>query len=138
MPKLPNQRRVYTQDFSSEYQDLIQKLSESLNINLEVLYDALNKKVTLSDNIACTVRTIEIEVDGNGIPTSNISLALDNKQPILGTQVLSAINLTNSGTYPTGQPFISYSLNSQGRLVINHISGLQANNKYRLNLIVWN
>jgi hypothetical protein len=105
---------------------------------LEVLYNVLNKKVSLGDNIACTVKTIEIEVNSSGEPVNDVSITLDNNLPVYGVQVVSAINLTNLNIYPTSQPFVAYSINQQGKLVINYVSGLQASNKYRLNLIVWN
>lgn len=138
MPRLPNLRRIYTHDFPEEAQDLIQKLSESLNINLEVLYDALNNKLTLRDNMACTLRSVDIEVDANGHPLSKTSVELTNNMGVYGVQVTAAQPLKELGIYPYAQPFVTYSMGQDGRLSIIHVSGIQPNIKYRLNLIIWN
>jgi len=141
MAKLPNLRRINVNDFPEEYKDFVSKLSESLNINLEVLYNTLNKRVTLDENIACTYKTIDITVNTSGTPINPISISfaqeLENLYP-KGVQVINAVNLTNSNTYPLGQPFVSWELNQSGKLLIKNVTSLQENNKYRLNLIIWN
>lgn len=136
--KLPNQRRIYTQDFPEEYQDFVTKLAESLNINLEFLYQALNKNISLRDNIACTIREVTVVVDSTGTPASQTTFALDNNLPVLGVTALSTINLTNSTGYPTGQPYVAWEFNNQGKFVIRYISSLTPGNTYRLTLSIWN
>lgn len=136
--KLPNLRRIYANDFAADYQDLITNLSNSLNINLEFLYQGFNKNVSLRDNIACTVKEITVTVDADGVPTNPIAFARDTNLPVIGAEVINAINLTNSTAYPTGQPFIAYTLNNDGRFVIRYISSLTAGNNYRLTVVIWN
>ena len=50
--KLPSFRRILEQDYKPDDQDLVKTLASSLNYGIEVLYDALNGKLTFRDNIA--------------------------------------------------------------------------------------
>jgi len=138
MPKIPGFRRLYKQDFKPEYGDLIDGLSPALNTGVEVLYQALNKGLDLVNNFKCTVKDITVTVNSAGVPKSIASLSLDVKNStVIGCQVISAQNNTDSTVFPTGQPFISFSQKSDV-LIINHISGLQADNQYTLKIICWN
>jgi hypothetical protein len=138
MGKLQGFRRLYKQDFDQQYGDLIDGLSPALNTGVEVLYQALNKNLDLANNIRCTVRDVSVIVNASGVPKSITSIALDVKNaPVIGCQVISAQNVTNSSTFPTGQPFISFSQKSDV-LIINNVTGLQADNQYTLKIICWN
>ncbi len=135
---IPGFRRLYKKDFQKEYQDFADALASTVNINFELLYEALKKKITLADNLASTVKDVDVTVDSNGTPINTVTVTPDTQLPIIGCSVINAINLTNSTIYPISHPFITWSLNSQGKFQINNISGLQANQKYRLKLVIWN
>jgi hypothetical protein len=135
---LPGFRRLYKTDFQKEYQDFADALAGTVNINFELLYEALKKKVTLADNLASTVKDVDVTVDASGTPISTVAVTPDTALPIIGCSVINATNLVNSSVYPTSQPFVTWSINSQGKFQLNNISGLQANQKYRLKLVIWN
>jgi len=135
---IPGFRRLYKTDFQKEYQDFADALASTVNINFEILYEALKKKITLADNLASTVKDVDVIVDSNGKPTTTITVTPDTQLPIIGCSVINATNLDNSSIYPTAQPFVTWTLNSQGKFQLNNISGLQANQKYRLKLVIWN
>lgn len=136
--KLPSYRRIITGDFPQEDKQLVEQLGSNVNDGFNVVYQALNKRLTFADNIASTVRTIDVTVDSNGIPSQAVSFKSDvPNTPVLGVIVLSAQNLTNSAVYPTGQPFISYTQNGDA-IFINNITGLQARNQYRLIVLAIN
>lgn len=135
--KLPNFIRIIKTDYKEEQQDLVDKLAFSINPNLETIYDALNNKLTLSENIACTMKDIDIIVDSSGKPTNISSFQLNNNNKLDGIIVISATNTVNSSIYPTSMPFITYTQN--GKIInINNISGLQANTLYRLRVVAFN
>ena len=48
--KLPLFRRLFKTDFKQEFQELVDQLSVSINVGIENLYDALNRKLSLRDN----------------------------------------------------------------------------------------
>lgn len=135
--KLPLFKRINKNDFSAKDQGMIETLAFSLNVGLENLHDALNKKLTFKDNFLSTVKEIEVEVDSSGIPKTTLSISLDfSNYRVLGTQVLKAENLTNSSIYPSSAIFISFQ-QSENTIIIKHLTGLQANNRYRITVVVF-
>lgn len=136
--KLPSFRRIITTDFDKEFQKLVEDLGSTINDSFNTIYSALNKRLTFNDNIMCTVREITVTVDSSGNPTSASSFTLDVPNvPVSGVIVLNASNLTNSAIYPVSQPCISFVQVSNSIRIIN-ITGLQANNLYRIKLIALN
>ena len=66
--KLKSFRRIITQDFDKEYQKLIEQISSPINNAFNELYFTLNGRVSLQDNVYCTVKDLDITVDSNGNP----------------------------------------------------------------------
>lgn len=135
--KLPSFRRVFLGDYTSEEQPLVSKLSVTINQGLENLYDVLNKKVSITDNLYATIKDVIIQVDSSGIPLTTTSFQLDTKGvTIQGCMIIKLENLTNSTGYPTSAPFITYTQVQDG-VRIDHITGLQINNQYRLRIVAF-
>ena len=137
MARLPKYKRIYKTDYSEEYQELIEKLSFPINIGIELLYDALNNKLTREDNLLSNVIEFVVTVDSQGIPTSPTSFNISSKITRAGGIVVEkADNLTNTNTFPTGGIFISWSQSRQS-IIINHITGLPADNSFQLRVAVY-
>lgn len=136
MAKLPNFKRIFKTDYDQKDQDLVEKLAVTINNGFELLYNQNNRGIDLSNNLACTVRSIEVIVNSSGIPTAGTGFTIDTSGQIKGTQVLRAVNLTNSSVYPTSAPFISFTQDNK-TITINHIAGLPANNKFSITLVAW-
>lgn len=134
--RLPNYKRFLKTDFETDYHNLIDKLSFSINNGIEVLYNALNRNISLKDNIYGTYRDLDIEVDSNGTPKINPTFTVDLKTSVLGIQILKAENLSNSTSYPTSAPWISWAATNNG-IRIDNIRGIQANNLYRFRLFIY-
>lgn len=134
MAKLPSWKRIIEQDYPQKYQDLIQQISIPLNYGIEVLYNLLNGKLTFKDNIASTIKELDVQVDSSGKPLTTTTIKKTSSDKIEGIIVVRAQNLTNSTTYPTTGIFISYTETTDS-IIINNITGLQANNFYRINVI---
>lgn len=136
--KLPSFKRLQKQDYPEESRDLVDRLSNSLNIGIETLYTLANNRISLGDNIACVVKSFEIKVDSTGKPisgTTNVEFGTTITTAV-GVEVLRAQNSTNSTTYPTSAPFISYTQNGTS-IDINNIAGLPANNTFLLTVVIW-
>jgi len=129
-------RRLYKNDFKPEDQDLVEKISYPLNTGIESIYEAFNKKISLSDNLLCTIRDVEVTVDSTGKPVNTTSFKLDFTGSVSSIFVGNAQNLTNTSTYPTSAPFISWTQTQTG-VTINNVTGLQPNNNYRLRIIAF-
>lgn len=133
--KLPNFRRLFKGDFPVEVQDLIDKLSVTINHGFELLYEALNNKLTFRENFLATVKDVDVEVDATGTPKKTTSISLSFTNRVDGCLVIKADNLTNTNTYPSGSVMINYK-QTENSIIINNITGLQADNVYRLRIVV--
>lgn len=133
--KLPNYRRLMKTDFPNEFQDLVDRLAYVININTQVVFDALNRKVSLADNIDCVIRNVEVTVDSSGIPVNTTIFSTDDKiRAVVGIEVQRAENLTNSSTYPTGGIFITFQQVQTG-VQIQHVTGLPVGDNFRLRIV---
>lgn len=134
MAKISEFKRLIKEDFNKDDQDLIDKLAFTVNPALETIAQALNKNLTFEDNINSQIKDIEVTVNGDGRPLVNTSYKSVLRGQTRSIIVMRAENLTSSSTYPDGAPFISF-IDNAGQVTIQHVTGLQANNKYRLRIL---
>ncbi len=133
MARPPDLRRIQKEDFEEEIQETIDKLAFPLNNFMEQTRSALDGNLDFN-NLNQEIITVDVMVDSNGKPTMTTKYKSGLNTNVVGHNCINAINLTSSTTYPTSSPFISYAQNANLVTLLN-ISGLQANNKYRLTLI---
>src|SRR4051812_31377278 len=119
--KLSSFRRMITQDFAKDYQELVEQLGSTINDSFNSVYLALNKRITFADNIASTVKQITVTVDseGNLLQLTRVTLDVKNS-PVIGVICIRAVNLTNPLVYPVAAPLISFTQNAN-EIVINNI-----------------
>lgn len=135
--KLASFKRLDKQNFEDQYNKLIDGLSFVFNNDLQSLFDIFNGKISLGDNLLCTIKDVPIVVDENGIPNNSAQFQIDKpNMRILGCTVLNARNTTNSNTYPLGAPFLSFTAGTQ-LVTIDHVTGLQPHQNYTLTVIAW-
>lgn len=134
--KLPTYRRLMSTDFPKEFKSFVESMAITVNHGIEVLYNALNKNISLTDNIACSLRDVTVTVDSDGEPTGTTTMSLDSNNTVIGCQVIKVSNVTNPSAFPTGSVFITFAQNENG-LTINHITGLIPNNKYTLKIVAY-
>lgn len=141
--KLPSFKRLFESDFAEEFRELVKTLAASYNTDMENVYLALSRRISVQDNIQCTVKNITVEVNANGIPKDAVSFQLDRAggtqavTKIIGCLVFTAINETNNAVYPTGTPFITFSQN-ESTILIEHVAGLPADNVFTLKVVAFN
>jgi hypothetical protein len=131
MAKLTAGRRITTEDFSAEEQDLVRKLAFILNPFMSEISSAFNGKITI-DNLNMTYKTVLVTVDANGDVTNNAKF-----QNPLSTQgiIVTAASPTDEVSFITGAPFVT-TRTSNGITEIQHVTGLQDGVGYRLNLLI--
>jgi hypothetical protein len=135
--KLPNFKRLNKADFAQQFADLIDTLSVSLNIGIENLYTALDNRLSLSDNLLCTVKDLQLTVDSSGNPTATTTFTVDSKITNLkGLQVIKVDNVTSPNTYAPGAVQLQWTLTTKGVQILN-ATGLTANTLYQLRIIAW-
>ena len=135
MAKLGFLRRLIKEDFKKDQQDLVGKIASILNPFMDSITNALTNQLTFEDNLNAQVTTITVSVDGNGIPTSPLSVKYNLTSTATKLWVVSSQNTTNSNSYLTGAPFLEWS-NNGTQININHITGLTAGNSYQLTLVI--
>jgi hypothetical protein len=136
--KLPSYKRIITQDYKNEYQELIEQLGGNINDSFNLLYSALNNRLTIADNVSSTVKDVEIIVDSTGKPLNDASFKLTiSNIAVIGCFCIRATNLTNPSTYPSGTPWVSFIQNENSIKILN-VTNLQPNNRYILKIIALN
>lgn len=134
MSQLPSWRRIIQQDYPQEDQQLVGQLALPINWGMDTLFGILSNGLTFASNIASTINTFQVIVDSNGNPTTNITIPKSNTNTLIGIVVVKAVNNTKSNVYPTAAPFVSYT-ETTSNIIINNISGLQANNNYSITIL---
>lgn len=134
--KLPGYKRIITEDFDKDYQELVSKIGYSLNNYIDSLQQALNKNLTIDDNLNQNLLDIKVIVDTNGLPTIQSQLKISLKGNCRGIIVVNVKNTTNTNVYPTSTPFVSFEQVTSTLINIKHITGLIANNTYELRLLI--
>jgi hypothetical protein len=134
---LPSIKRIFKQDFESQFQNLVEQLSFIINSNTEVLFQALNNGLTFEDNIFSETKTLAVTVDSTGAPTKSLSFQNTLGSSITGLQVINAVSTAKGASiYPTGGIFCSFSQNGQ-TVTINNITGLPANVAFSISIVTY-
>ena len=132
--RLSNIRQIIAEDFPDADKDMVSRLGGILNYFMRQVVELSNNNIDF-ENMTWDLATIEVTVDANGSPVTQTKFSTDINSP-RGLQVIRAQNLTNIIIYPTNQPFISYTPEGSGIIRLDNVTGLQANNKYRLTVVV--
>lgn len=135
--KLPSFRRLFKGDFKEEYQELVDNIGISFNSALDAVFIALNRNLTLADNLKCSIKDLTVRVDSNGTPTVPLSFKLDFQGRIIGLSVINVINTDNPNAYPATGVTISFQ-QSNTTILVNNITGLRPNANYTLKVVAWN
>lgn len=127
--KLTFLKRFLVEDFPSQ-QAWIGELLNPLNQAFEQLSQALNKNLTISDNL--DAETQEITFTGSDTVTFKVATKNRPKGVIVSNFV------TVSGTAPTAavQPVWSYSSTEQTVTINSWFGGLSSTAKYRVTLFI--
>lgn len=128
--KLNVTKRIVTEDFAKEDQELVNKLAFTMNSFFEQVAQGFNKNLTIEDNFNMELKEIVLTVDASGIPTTTAAYQSTLRTKVRGHIILMARNVTDPTVYPTGAPFITFMQNEK-IVTIQHVTGLQAANSYR-------
>jgi|11_taG_2_1085331.scaffolds.fasta_scaffold01946_3 hypothetical protein len=134
MAKINSFRRISTSEYAGENAQMIETLASSINPFMREVTDALNGGLDF-ENLEQSIIEFEISVDASGVPqTKQINVGKANIQ---GFSVISARSTTNPSSFPTGQPFISFTPTGSTVINVNNISNLPANEKFLIKAIVY-
>jgi len=131
MAQLQNIKYLRKEDFSKEARDIVDQMASSINPFMQDVQAAFDGQIDTSNTIN-EIKIFDVIVDTNGLPLTRTSIKFKNNHKVIGTICVNDENLTDN-TYVSNTPFISYNLNKD-QLIIEHITGLTANKKYRLTI----
>lgn len=134
--KLSSFKRIIAEDFDEKDRPIVSKLAYAINVFADDVLNALDKNLSIEDNLNINKKEITASVDANGVPVVPISIKSGLNGPCFGIDVIRAINNTNPNISPTSCPFITYA-DINGQISVNKISGLQPNNRYTLRLVLY-
>lgn len=129
--RLPTQKKILREDVN-DAKDLI----DPLNSFMESVYQALNKNITLQENIASFVYELSYSTPAT-YPTGVLPVSILNQlrtRPI-GVQVLQAVEKSTYDPAP-GPVFVPWAENSAGGISLRTITGLEASKTYLIRLLV--
>ena len=133
--KINNTTQIRGDDFSQEDRDLAERMGNILNPFMQQVVEINDGRIDFENRVENLIR-IEMTVDANGVPLLNNKINT-GKSNIRGFQVIAAFNVTNASISASSQPFISYTPIGNGLVQVSKISGLPANQKFQLNVVVY-
>ena len=133
--KLNNITEISPDDYKSEDRQTVGQLAEIVNPFMQQLVEIMDKRIDFENRVENLIQ-IEMTVDAAGVPLLNNKINT-NKSRVRGLQVIAAFNTTNASLTATEQPFISFGQLSGGFVQVSKITGLPANQKFQLNVIVY-
>jgi hypothetical protein len=137
MAKLPSFKRLNKGDFEPQYHGLMEKIILSLNTIVDSVLDAMNRKISLKNNILCSVRDITVVVDSSGVPTSPVNVTYDFVGAASVVVVGRVVNLTNVSGYPSSGVGVYWEQVANNGIRIRHVSGILPSNSHSLRLVIY-
>lgn len=137
MAKLPTLKRLFKNEFKPEYSDLVEKLIVSINNGFDNIYDSLNNKITLKNNMLCDIKDVEASVSPSGDLLNDINLYLTFNNNVNSVVIGMVQNKTTPVLYPKNGVTVIWEPVSQGIIKIKHISGLQEGSIYNIRLVIY-
>jgi hypothetical protein len=130
MATLPPVQRLVTEDFADQ-KKWIGKLLLPLNDFMESVYRALNQGLTVKENLAADVRTVE--VDG----TYPLKLSWSLKSKPVAVVVGNVARSDGTALSLVDAVGVRWSYNQQSQLQIDQVVGItpSASTKYKLTLV---
>lgn len=128
-------KRLLKMDYPVEIQPVIERLSFIFNDAIGQLYEAVNGKLSLDNNILSSVKDVTFQVNADGLPTSRTTFNLDGSKVLSVKQcfVGQIINQTVSTIYPASGVSLSWTQEA-GEVVINHVTGLRPGYSWTLRI----
>lgn len=133
--KLPTQKKILREDLKGA-PDWINGVIDPTNTFMEKTYQALNKNITLTDNIASFVKELTYTTPA-GYPTMEpITFRNELKARPIGVMVMQVYDKATYIPAP-GPVYIPWVLDNAGDIMVYPITGLQASKTYLVRLVVF-
>ena len=131
--KLPTIKKILREDLK-DAPGWINGVIDPLNSFMETLYQALNRNVTLTENVACFVKEIVYITPSSYPVMDDIQFMSALKTKAIGVMVMQAVEKSNY--QPVLDPVYVPWTEVNGSIVIKPITGLVASKTYLIRLLV--
>lgn len=132
--RLPSQKRVLREDVKGA-PSWINPLIDTLNSFMETIYQAMNRNMTFSENIACTIKELTYSTPSTYPSGVELTEFMSNlKTKATGVMLMQAYEKATY-TPPPGPIYIPW-VEDNGTIQIGTITGLEASKTYIVRLLV--
>lgn len=135
MARIQGFKRIVTEDFSEKDRPIADKIGYSVNIFADDVSHALDKNLTIEDNLNMNKVDLLVLVDSAGKPTSSTQFKTQLNNACAGIQVIKAESVGRTTVYPTGTPFISFT-EGNSIITVNNITNLPTGTQFKLKLLL--
>lgn len=132
--KLQGFRRLIVEDLPAESKAIGDKFASVINPFAEEVVNAINGKLSITDNLNQKYKEVSVQMNSNGTPRADTAFQHGLIGRCRGISVEKVENLTNVNVYPTSAPFITFT-ESGGLVTVKHITGLQVDYKWKITLL---
>jgi hypothetical protein len=133
--KLNNVRQIRAEDFEEDLQQPMGQLGAILNSFMQEVVELADGRIDF-ENLSAEIKDVEFTVNAEGKPLLNDKIST-NVPRSRGVIVINAFNLTKASDSVSGAVFMPTQNSSSGVIQVNKITGLIANNKYRLTILIY-
>jgi len=133
--KINNTTQIRADDFEEDHKRTAEQLANILNPFMQQVQEITDNRIDFENRVENYIE-IEMTVDASGKPILNNKIST-GKSNIRGFQVIAAFGASNANITATEHPFISFTPIGGGLVEVSSITGLPANTKMRLNVIVY-
>lgn len=135
MAKLNGTRKLFVEDFDTKDRALVGKLAFTLNPFLNSVVDALDRNLTINDNLNASEITIQFTAPAS--KASPIKTKTELNTNCIGTLITSVENLDNNNEILASAPFIQFNNSDDNQIQIYNVTGLTSGNRYRVRVILF-
>jgi len=133
--KINNTTQIRADDFEEDHKRTAEQLANILNPFMQQVQEITDNRIDFENRVENYIE-IEMTVDASGKPILNNKIST-GKSNIRGFQVIAAFGASNANITATEHPFMSFTPIGGGLVEVSSITGLPANTKMRLNVIVY-
>jgi hypothetical protein len=133
--KLPTQKKILREDIKGA-PSWAGPLVDTLNSFMETVYQAMNRNITLQQNVACFIKEITYKTPAtypSGV--TNAQFLNELKTKALGLQVLQCVEKTTYLPAP-GPVYVPWT-EDNGNILVYPVTGLEADKTYIIRLLVY-
>lgn len=133
MSKVPDLKRISTEDFPAENQALVSRLAFPINSFMEQVRALFNKSIDF-DNLNQELVNLSFTTNSDGQPLTTLQFRTTVTGRIRGVLPIS-LKLQNNSGFVTSAPFVNF-IQNERIITIPYIVGLNPGTRYEITLLV--